>query len=65
MLDKILDNPLMFIVIVIILVALQAGAYLRMRHEENLRQRNHHERRQGIRVLPGGPKSRKRRKNTA
>lgn len=63
MLQRILDNPFMLLVLVGALVLLHIGAYVRMRHEANLKKRGHKERRNGLRVMPNTGRSKKQRKN--
>lgn len=62
MLHAIAQNPFMFIVLVVVLVLLHLGALIRVRHEANLKKRNHGERRRLPRVLPNTKRARKRRK---
>lgn len=62
MLHAIAENPFMFIVLVAVLVLLHLGALIRMRHEANLKKRNHGERRRRPRITPNTKGARKRRK---
>ncbi len=62
MIDKILEHPFMFIVMVGTLILLHMGAMIRVRHENNLRKRSHPERRKSPRLMPNNKLSAKRRK---
>lgn len=62
MLQRILDNPFMLLVLIGSLVLLHIGAYIRMRHEANLKKRGHKDRRNTLRVMPDTKRAKKRRK---
>jgi hypothetical protein len=54
----------MFFMIVGVLIILNIGAFIRMRHESNLKKRNHLERRNGVRVMPNTKWAAKKRKDS-
>lgn len=61
--DQIVKNPFMFFLAVGVLIILNIGAFIRMRHESNLKKRNHLERRNGLRVMPNTKWAAKKRKD--
>lgn len=61
--DQIGKHPFMFFMIVGVLIILNIGAYIRMRHESNLKKRNHLERRNGLRLMPNTKWAAKKRKD--
>ena len=61
MLQRIADNPFMLLVLFAAVVLLHIGAYIRMRHEANLKKSGHKERRQSPRVMPSTRQAKKRR----
>ena len=62
MIDRIANQPFMFVMFVGAMVLLYIGAYTRIRHEAALGKRAHLERRKGPRVVPDTKFSKKRRK---
>lgn len=60
--QRIIDNPFMLLVLVVALALLHLGAYIRIRHEANLKKRGHKDRRNALRVMPNTGRARKRRK---
>lgn len=60
MLERIADQPFMFIVFVGVVILLHLGAYTRIRHESELARRAHGERRAKLRVMPEAKFERKR-----
>lgn len=62
MLQKIIDAPFAFIFFMLAVLLLNIGAAVRMRHENNLKNSSHQERRTKLRLLPDHRWSSKRRK---
>lgn len=61
--DQIGKHPFMFCMLVGVLILLHIGVFIRMRHESNLKKRNHLERRNSLRVMPNTKWAEKKRKD--
>ncbi|MBK7414842.1 MAG: hypothetical protein IPJ38_06710 [Dechloromonas sp.] len=52
MIERIAMQPFMFIALCGVIILLHLGAYTRIRHEANLKNSSHSERRKTLRVMP-------------